>query len=332
MAKQGLIRDTRSSAAQTAPATGRVRSLLTFIFRLLLLGVSTSGAWLAGVAVAKYYYPAQSPAPPLQEIVLRRSSHFIRRIQRLSELWNQSSLSPKNLDPSFSSTESAPPPSQIVVSNPNPVRSLTAAEQQQVEQTLALLETELQDLSDRTTKLETQLGQPPSNSSLASRLQTLNRQISFQTAPAATGEAANTAAEPFPIPARSAPDSTTGNIAAAVAPLKVTLPSDLLFEDNQESLKAEAKSILDSIIPDLVKYPGAAILIGCHTDNQTEANISRELTFQQAIAIERRLAQILGHTYHFVPIGYGQTQPLASNNTATDRQRNRRIEIIIDSR
>lgn len=327
MAKKGMRRDTRAQTAPTAPATGRVRSLLTFIFRLLLLGVSSSGAWLAGVAVAKFYYPAQSPEPPLQEIVLRRSSHLIRQIQRLPDRWNQSSPSPQTPDPSSSSPGSAPP-SQTVASNPNPPRSLTAAEQQQVKQTLTRLATDLQDLSDRTTALETQLGQTASNSPVESRLQSLNQQLSSQTDSTTAGNAANPAADPSLNPSSWTVDSSPNTGPT----LKVTLPSDLLFEDNQEQLKAEASRILDRIIPDLAKYPSATILIGCHTDNQSEFDISRELTFQQAIAIERRLAQTLGQTHHLVPVGYGQTQPLASNNTVIDRQRNRRIEITIAPR
>ncbi|MDJ0702335.1 MAG: OmpA family protein [Leptolyngbyaceae cyanobacterium MO_188.B28] len=342
MAKQGLTRDTRSQATSTAPATGRVRALLTFIFRLLLLGVGSGGAWLAGVAIAMFYYPAPSPKTPLQEIVLRRSIQWIRRVQQLPELWNQSSPTSQPVAPNFSLVESAPPILQPAVSNPAPTRSLTATEQQQVKQTLTDLQTELQDLSDRTANLETQLGQTPSSSPVESRLQSINQQINAQTDTASAEDTADPTANPVQSQSQStstsspspgaqsaAPPSTTA-VSFAGSPLKVTLPSDLLFEDNQEKLRANANSILDRIIPDLAKYPGAAILISSHTDNQSDVNISREITFQQAISIERHLAQSLGQTHHLVPVGYGQTRPLTSNDSAANRQRNRRIEIIIE--
>ena len=359
MAKERLVTKARSTPVPINPAPSRVRSLLTFIFRLLLLGVSASGAWLVGVTVA-HYYPAPSPSTPLQEIVLRRSSRFVQRIQRLIELWNQSSLSPQTFQPDFAPTESTPPPAQTIESIPKPPTSakpltpLTAAEKRQVEQTLALLETELQGLRYRTADLETQLGQLPANLPLESRLQALNQQISPQNPASTAGNAANPAA-PALNSSSSASDSAPSSDNADANPnaaeiaatdvgstaaasqwqghvLKITLPSDLLFELDQRRLKAEATSILNSIIPDLAKYPGAAVLIGGHTDNQTEADISRELSFQQAIAIQQHLAQSLDQTYHLAPVGYGQTQPIASNDSADNRQRNRRIEITLNPR
>ena len=360
MAKERLVTKARSTPVPINPAPSRVRSLLTFIFRLLLLGVSASGAWLVGVTAA-HYYPAPSPSTPLQEIVLRRSSRFIQRIQRLTELWNQSSLSPQTVQPRFAPTELTPPPAPTIESipitptSPKPPAPLTAAEKRQVEQTLAQLETELQGLRYRTADLETQLGQLAANSPLESRLQALNQQISPPNPTSTAGNAANPAAAPALNSSSSASDSArspdnadanpnaaemaatdVGSSAAASQwqghVLKVTLPSDLLFEPDQRRLTAEATSILNSIIPDLANYPGAAVLIGGHTDNQTAADISRELSFQQAISIQQYLAQSLDQTYHLAPVGYGQTHPIASNDSEANRQRNRRIEITLNPR
>ncbi|NJN85405.1 MAG: hypothetical protein HC881_02650 [Leptolyngbyaceae cyanobacterium SL_7_1] len=54
------------------PKPNPVRSFLVLVFRLLLLGVGSGVAWVAGMAIAQVY-PAQIDDPPLVEKMLRYS-------------------------------------------------------------------------------------------------------------------------------------------------------------------------------------------------------------------------------------------------------------------
>jgi outer membrane protein OmpA-like peptidoglycan-associated protein len=112
--------------------------------------------------------------------------------------------------------------------------------------------------------------------------------------------------------------------------LKVTLPSDLLFEPSNSILRSEASLILDKIVADLRTYPSSTIRIAAHTDATGEAEDERELSFRRAKAVEQYLANALGTQYRWLTVGYGQIRPLVPNTTVSNQQRNRRVEIAVD--
>lgn len=110
---------------------------------------------------------------------------------------------------------------------------------------------------------------------------------------------------------------------------RLTLPSDALFKDSQSVLRPGTESIFSNILVDLQRYEGATIRIAAHTDDLGENN--QELSLRQAQAIQQYLSRALGGQYHWVILGYGNQVPLVENTTDTNRLRNRRIEITIDS-
>ncbi|NJR40465.1 MAG: OmpA family protein [Leptolyngbyaceae cyanobacterium CSU_1_4] len=130
--------------------------------------------------------------------------------------------------------------------------------------------------------------------------------------------------------------------AAAPAPpekaLMVTLPSDTLFDATQASLRPESLPILDSLISDLQRYPGATVRVSAHVDEQGAVEADRSRSFEQAKVVKQYLSSKLDDTYQWVAIGYGHSRPLAANSaqgnplpgSQGDRQRNRRIEIAIE--
>lgn len=76
--------ETPTTPASPTPAPPKpksgVRSFLTLVFRLLLLGIGGTTAALVGVAIATVY-PDQSSEPPLVETVMRRSQEILRSVQ-----------------------------------------------------------------------------------------------------------------------------------------------------------------------------------------------------------------------------------------------------------
>jgi outer membrane protein OmpA-like peptidoglycan-associated protein len=118
--------------------------------------------------------------------------------------------------------------------------------------------------------------------------------------------------------------STTANQA-----LMVTLPSDTLFDKNQTSLRPEISVILDTVLADLQRYPGAAIQVAAHVDQKGTEEVDRALSFSQAKAVKLYLASKLPDA-KWTAVGYGHSRPLAENTNESDRQRNRRIEITVN--
>lgn len=89
---------------------------------------------------------------------------------------------------------------------------------------------------------------------------------------------------------------------------------------------------MHQVLDQLVNYPQATIIICSYSDDQTDVLASRTSTLAQANALSAYLQTALPTPYRWVTLGGGQAQPVASNEDAPNRQRNRRIEILVDTR
>ena len=305
-----------SSSNLPQPPVKRSRSVLVLIFRLLLLGVGGTVAVLAGVAIA-HYYPAQSKDMPLMEKVLQSSRSLLIDIQRLPQTWQgQRPASPAPATENSGSSTTATAPSRSTASIP-----LSATERQKLEDEVSQIEQTLQQLNNRTVAIESRLGTANTQASLEARLKTIQAKLN----PNATSSANPTAPESTGI--APAPATTT---LTQDDRLLVTLPSDALFETNQTALKPGTETILDSIVEDLKRYPGATIRVTAHLDEQGSEDADRARSFEQAKAVEQYLGGKLKEGYHWLVEGYGHSRPVITNDSAVNRQRNRRIEIVIE--
>ncbi len=289
------------------------------MFRLLLLLVGGGFAWLGGV-VAATFYPAPNPEPPLFERALRQSSAWVIQIKRLPQSWTRPRVSPQ------ADTTTVDPSPTVAVS---PLPPLTTAQQQQIEAEVTQLQTTVQSVSDRLSALETQLGTNRAVEPLENRLAILTQQLATASGTAPPSPAPIPTATPAIAPVANAINSP---VAYPADRLTVTLPTDLLFRAGQVGFSPETRNLLDSIVGDLRNYPGASVQVAAHTDDAGQPEAIPELAFQRAQMVQQYLASTLGNDYHWVVIGYGSAYPLAENNSAANRQRNRRIEIVIDPR
>ncbi|ERT07398.1 ompA family protein [Lyngbya aestuarii BL J] len=272
--------------------------LLSILFRLLLLGVGSGFAWVIGMAIAQVY-PSSRLQPPLVEKLFDRGQETGNSYQ---------------LSPSSESTPSFPSPT-------TPQVQLTSSERQQLQTQLQELQEQLNTLIGRTAALETQLGISRPSETLEKRLQIVDRQLSL------TDETVPLSATPSPTPT---PTSTPAQTRfRASQGLVVTLPSDVLFETNTNSLRPGASVILDTLIADLENYKGASVRVAAHTDDTGKAQDNLSLSLQQAEAIVAYLSTAIGSEYHWVAIGYGEGQPTVENDSTTNKQLNRRVEVAI---
>jgi outer membrane protein OmpA-like peptidoglycan-associated protein len=313
---------THSSTTQTPDhqtvelSTGRLRSWLVFIFRLLLLGVSSGFALMLGIAIAQFF-PAQTQDPPFLERAFRQTDAWIDTLRRLPQPWQQDAT------PSVPPATTAPGDSDSA----SPSVQLNDTEQQRLQSELTRLESDLSALGDRAAALERRMGVQNSAESVEARIQTLEQQLNAEASGTGTNPATNP--ETTAVPAVNA--LTAALTADRSETLMVTLPSDALFTSGETVLRSGSQEILDSIISDLQGYPGATIRIGAHTDAQAQPGAGdRVRSFEQAKLVEQYLAAKLGDSYHWVVIGYGGSQPLVENDTPANRQRNRRVEIAIE--
>ena len=107
---------------------------------------------------------------------------------------------------------------------------------------------------------------------------------------------------------------------------------EILFDTDSYTLREDAKGTVDSIINAIKEtYPDREIIVEGHTDNTGEANYNQALSEKRAKTVADYILPKLEHdklSYR----GFGDKEPIASNDNSEGRQKNRRVDIIIKLR
>ena len=105
--------------------------------------------------------------------------------------------------------------------------------------------------------------------------------------------------------------------------------SDLLFDTGKYSLKPVAREKLAKVAGILLAYPGLAIEVGGYTDNVGGDEMNQKLSESRAGAVRDYLVQQGVATASVTSRGFGNTVPVASNDSSAGRQQNRRVELVV---
>lgn len=120
--------------------------------------------------------------------------------------------------------------------------------------------------------------------------------------------------------------------------LRVSFDSRLLFKPGTAILKQESEATLDTIAKRLLPYNYTNVIhIEGHTDDQPISSAiypsNWELSAARASTVVRYLIRKHGfNPKSLVAVGYGDSQPIATNMTPEGRAKNRRVDIIIYSK
>lgn len=109
--------------------------------------------------------------------------------------------------------------------------------------------------------------------------------------------------------------------------IKITFESGLLFDVDKAAVKPASKENLNDLANILNKYEDTDILIEGHTDSTGSDEHNLTLSRQRAQAVANYLAQININPTRFTIMGYGESQPVADNETADGRALNRRVDL-----
>ncbi|MGO4620342.1 DUF2092 domain-containing protein [Ensifer sp. 2YAB10] len=102
----------------------------------------------------------------------------------------------------------------------------------------------------------------------------------------------------------------------------------LRFAIAKSTLRAGAEQLLDNVAAVLKKFPDWSLRIIVHTDASGNAETNQHLSQERADMIKAALVKRGVSADRLIASGAGQTMPVASNNTAEGRTRNRRVELI----
>jgi OOP family OmpA-OmpF porin len=129
------------------------------------------------------------------------------------------------------------------------------------------------------------------------------------------------------------------SVKPAVAPVDATvcqqLFSDLLakgkirFESGRATIDPDSAGLLDRLIETALRCPTANIEIAGHTDADGENDFNQALSEKRAQAVIDYLVKAGLPATRFTAMGYGSTQPVATNDTDEGKAQNRRIDFLV---
>jgi outer membrane protein OmpA-like peptidoglycan-associated protein len=111
--------------------------------------------------------------------------------------------------------------------------------------------------------------------------------------------------------------------------IALNLPENISFDFNSAVVKPELRSELQEVSGILREYNSTVIGVYGHTDNVGSAAVNDRLSLQRAEAVAGTLESFGVPRARMMTRGYGFTQPVATNDTAEGRARNRRVELRI---
>lgn len=154
---------------------------------------------------------------------------------------------------------------------------------------------------------------------------------------------------PCPPPVVEAPKPAPAPEPAPVVEVKVTKPEpvqtemereiiekgkatlDVKFETDKSNVRPQFHDELAKFADVMKKHPDLAFELAGHTDNVGTAKYNQKLSQRRVDSVKRYIVKNFNIPGERIRTkGYGLTRPIASNTTAAGRQKNRRVEAVVD--
>ncbi|MBN2871084.1 MAG: OmpA family protein [Campylobacterales bacterium] len=111
--------------------------------------------------------------------------------------------------------------------------------------------------------------------------------------------------------------------------INLNMPGGITFDTGKANIKPNFIPVIDDIANVMVKYPETKIEVQGHTDSVGSDASNLTLSQLRAQSVSSALMQRGVGSDRIRSVGYGETMPVASNDTAAGREANRRVEIKI---
>lgn len=111
-------------------------------------------------------------------------------------------------------------------------------------------------------------------------------------------------------------------------PIKFTLKIE--FDFDKSEVRPQYREKLRKAAEFIKKYPETRFLIAGHTDSKGSDGYNKSLSKRRAATVKKYLVEEFGIAAHLMTQrGYGESQPVDTNDTEAGRQKNRRVEVIL---
>ena len=109
----------------------------------------------------------------------------------------------------------------------------------------------------------------------------------------------------------------------------LNMPGNLTFDTDSTTVKPSFRPVLDAVSEVLQEYKSTMIQVAGHTDSTGGDKYSLMLSQQRAQSVANILSGFGVEQVRLDTVGFGETQPIASNSTASGREQNRRVELTL---
>jgi outer membrane protein OmpA-like peptidoglycan-associated protein len=133
--------------------------------------------------------------------------------------------------------------------------------------------------------------------------------------------------EEIPLPAAPPPPAAVTQVQTKID--EIIRLKNVEFLTASANLTPMGQATLNDVAAALAKAPDMQVAIAGHTDSQGRADANRALSQARADSVKAYLTAKGIAAARMTTKGFGDTKPIASNDTAEGRQRNRRIEFSV---
>jgi len=111
--------------------------------------------------------------------------------------------------------------------------------------------------------------------------------------------------------------------------IHLNMPGDITFGFDSSDVRSDFFEVLDSVALVLEEFDQTIVEVSGHTDSTGAASYNQRLSERRAQSVSRYLLSQGLQEERMLVVGYGEDQPVASNETEEGRQQNRRVELTL---
>lgn len=111
--------------------------------------------------------------------------------------------------------------------------------------------------------------------------------------------------------------------------INLIMPGNITFTSGNANIEQSFLPVLDSVVLVLKEFDKTLIVVAGHTDSTGSDALNQRLSERRAQSVSTYLKTAGVITDRIEMIGFGETQPVASNDTQSGKELNRRVEITL---
>ncbi|WP_028294435.1 OmpA family protein [Oceanobacter kriegii] len=111
--------------------------------------------------------------------------------------------------------------------------------------------------------------------------------------------------------------------------VNLIMPGNITFGSGRTAIASNFYEVLDSVAVVLEEYDKTLVVVAGHTDSDGSEAFNQQLSEDRAHSVAEYLKVKGINEVRLEPVGFGESEPIASNSTAEGKALNRRVEITL---